>query len=155
MVDGPAPSALRIGVAALGLLASAAVEQPVLLLADDLHSFDDESAQVLLLLARRLETVPAVLLVGAPTAGRPTGRWHTVAWRRPPRSWRRRRRSPPMPPTGRGGVPLPQRQALERALDAVSATLTTEDLTELVKRVEVDKEDPRRVAEEFLRDREV
>ncbi len=60
-----------------------------------------------------------------------------------------------MPPTGRGGVPLPRRQALERALDAVSATLTTEDLTELVKRVEVDKEDPRRVAEEFLRDREV
>ena len=36
------------------------------------------------------------------------------------------------------------------ALDAVSAKLTTDDLKAMVKRVEIDKDDPDAVAEDFL-----
>jgi osmoprotectant transport system substrate-binding protein len=41
---------------------------------------------------------------------------------------------------------------VEAALDEVSAALTTEDLIELNRRVDVDKEDPEDVAESWLRD---
>jgi osmoprotectant transport system substrate-binding protein len=40
--------------------------------------------------------------------------------------------------------------AMDQALDAVSAALTTEELAELNKRVEIDKEDPADVAHDFL-----
>ena len=62
--DGTAPSPLRIGTAALDLLVSAAAARPVLAVADDLHRFDRESAQVMLFLARRLSAAPVVLLAG-------------------------------------------------------------------------------------------
>ena len=51
-------------------------------------------------------------------------------------------------------VPLVARNAATKdvtdALNAVSASLTTEGLKAMVKRVEVDKDDPRAVAEDFL-----
>jgi hypothetical protein len=59
-----APSPLRIGLAALNLMAHAAADHPVLALADDVHWFDDESAQVLLFVARRVNGHPIVLLAG-------------------------------------------------------------------------------------------
>ncbi len=40
---------------------------------------------------------------------------------------------------------------IEDALDELSATLTTEDLKKLNKRVEVDKEDPEEVAKDYLK----
>lgn len=53
-------------------------------------------------------------------------------------------------------VPLVSRDAatpeVEDALNAVSAALTTETLKAMVKQVEVDKADPRAVAQEFLDD---
>jgi osmoprotectant transport system substrate-binding protein len=53
-------------------------------------------------------------------------------------------------------VPLVSRDAatpeVEDALNAVSAALTTETLKAMVKQVEVDKADPRTVAQEFLDD---
>ena len=39
---------------------------------------------------------------------------------------------------------------VEEALNAVSEALTTENLTEALARVQVDKEDPKTVAQEFL-----
>ena len=59
-----APSPLRIGLAALNLMAHAAADHPVLALADDVHWFDDESAQVLLFVARRVNGHPIVVLAG-------------------------------------------------------------------------------------------
>ena len=53
-------------------------------------------------------------------------------------------------------VPLVSRDAatpeVTKALDTVSASLTTDVLKEMVKQVEVDKADPRTVAEQFLED---
>ncbi len=65
VADGPPPSTLRTGLAALDLLALAAADRPVLALVDDVQWFDDASAQVLLFLGRRLGSAPVVLLVGA------------------------------------------------------------------------------------------
>jgi osmoprotectant transport system substrate-binding protein len=52
-------------------------------------------------------------------------------------------------------IPLISKDAatpeVTKALNAVSAKLTTDNLTEMVKRVEVDKDDAATVAEEFLR----
>lgn len=41
-------------------------------------------------------------------------------------------------------------QTVRDALNAISAKLTTQNLTEMVKRVEIDKEDPATVAKDFL-----
>ena len=53
-------------------------------------------------------------------------------------------------PAVRSAVATPE---VVEALDAVSATLTTQDLIDLNKRADVDKEDPEELAEEWLRDR--
>jgi DNA-binding CsgD family transcriptional regulator len=65
---GVAPEPFRIALAALDLLADAAADGPLLLLADDLQWIDRPSLDVLAFVARRLESDPIVLL-GAARAG--------------------------------------------------------------------------------------
>jgi DNA-binding CsgD family transcriptional regulator len=52
---GPPPDRFLIGLAALGLFSSAAEQQPLVFLIDDLHWLDRTSAQVLAFVARRLD----------------------------------------------------------------------------------------------------
>ena len=59
---GPAASPLAACAGALGVLASAADEQPLVVLVDDFQWVDAESRQVLLFAARRLAAEPIVML---------------------------------------------------------------------------------------------
>ena len=54
-------------MAALGLVVEASAAGPVVLVVDDAHWIDRSSAAVLSFMARRLETVPIVLLIAART----------------------------------------------------------------------------------------
>src|SRR3954453_12253942 len=68
LAAGPAPDRFLIGLAALGLLAAATDERPLLCLVDDAHGLDGASAQVLGFVARRLRSEPVafVFAVRAP-----------------------------------------------------------------------------------------
>src|SRR4051812_38527966 len=71
LADAGEPSAYLVGLAALTLLAEEAAAKPLLLVADDVHWLDRESADVLAFVARRIETEPIVMVAtlreGAPS----------------------------------------------------------------------------------------
>lgn len=79
-VAGPPPDRFLVGLGALGLLAAAGAERPVICVVDDAHLLDPESLDALAFVARRLEAESAVLLLAgrdsaeftARTAGVPT-----------------------------------------------------------------------------------
>jgi DNA-binding CsgD family transcriptional regulator len=60
--DGPPPEMFPVAVAALELLAGAAAGPGLLVVADDLHWMDDATLGVLRFVARRIASVPIVLL---------------------------------------------------------------------------------------------
>src|SRR3954447_18886885 len=68
LAAGPAPDRFLVGLAALGLLAAATDERPLLCLVDDAHRLDGASAQLLGFVARRLRSEPVafVFAVRAP-----------------------------------------------------------------------------------------
>lgn len=59
------PDVLRVGLATLELLGSAAAERPLLCLVDDSHWLDEASAQVFAFLGRRLAAEPVVIVFSA------------------------------------------------------------------------------------------
>ncbi|XVU28677.1 AAA family ATPase [Actinoplanes sp. CA-054009] len=61
--DGPAPSRLMTGLAALGLLEEYAAEQPTLVVVEDAQWLDASSAQTLAFAARRLSQAPVLMIV--------------------------------------------------------------------------------------------
>jgi DNA-binding CsgD family transcriptional regulator len=63
LADHGPPDPLLVFLAVLTLLDSAATDQPLLLVIDDAHWLDDESARVLAFVARRLHADPIVMLV--------------------------------------------------------------------------------------------
>ena len=63
--DGPAPEPLLVALAALGLLAEATKDQPLLCVVDDAHWLDDASAQALGFVGRRLLAEPIALIFAA------------------------------------------------------------------------------------------
>ncbi|MFD7135326.1 ATP-binding protein [Streptomyces sp. NPDC059894] len=65
--SGGAPSIMALGIAVLDLLALAASEEPLLLVIDDGHWFDEPSADVCSFVARRLAGYQVKLLVGLRT----------------------------------------------------------------------------------------
>ena len=69
--DHATPDLFGVATAALALVVETSAEGPVVLLVDDAHWIDRSSATVLSFIARRLETVPVVLLIAA-RAGHPT-----------------------------------------------------------------------------------
>lgn len=66
--DGAAPEPFLLGVGVLDLLVQAAAEQPTLVIIDDAHLLDPESASVLAFVARRIAADP-IFLVAAERAG--------------------------------------------------------------------------------------
>ena len=64
LADGPPPSTLAICAGALGVLAAAGDDGPLLVFVDDLQWIDVESRQLLLFAARRLTTERAGILFG-------------------------------------------------------------------------------------------
>ena len=62
MTDGAAPDLFLIGLAVLNLIANAANETPVLVVAEDAHWLDQSSSDVLAFVARRLESEPVAIL---------------------------------------------------------------------------------------------
>ena len=77
MAEGQAPDRFLVGLAALGLLAEQAARQPVLCLVDDAHCLDQESADVLAFVARRLDADSIAIVFAvrepAPASGRLAG----------------------------------------------------------------------------------
>jgi DNA-binding CsgD family transcriptional regulator len=77
MAEGRAPDRFLTGLAALGLLAEQAARQPVLCLVDDAHCLDQESADVLAFVARRLDADSIAIVFAvrepAPAPGRLAG----------------------------------------------------------------------------------
>ena len=65
IATGPPPEPFGVAMAALDLLAEAAAEQPLLVIAEDVHLLDAATVVVLRFLARRLEHDPIVLLATA------------------------------------------------------------------------------------------
>ena len=74
MAEGGPPDRFLVGLAALGLLTGQAAGQPLLCLIDDAHCLDQESADTLAFVARRLhaDAIAIVFAVREPT--RPPGR---------------------------------------------------------------------------------
>jgi DNA-binding CsgD family transcriptional regulator len=62
---GPPPEPFAVAMAALDLLVEAAAEQPLLVIAEDVHLLDTATVEVLRFVARRLEHDPIVLLATA------------------------------------------------------------------------------------------
>ncbi|WP_433580159.1 AAA family ATPase [Nocardia brasiliensis] len=72
MSDAPgAPNGYLVGLAALTLLADAAADRPLLIIAEDVHWLDPASAEVLAFLARRIEAEPLALVVTSRAGGTP------------------------------------------------------------------------------------
>jgi DNA-binding CsgD family transcriptional regulator len=65
IATGPPPEPFGVAMAALDLLAEAAAQQPLLVIAEDVHLLDAATVAVLRFLARRLEHDPIVLLATA------------------------------------------------------------------------------------------
>ena len=65
LADGSPPSPLAACAGALGVLAAAGDERPLLVLVDDLQWIDPESRQLMLFVARRLATEHVVMLFTA------------------------------------------------------------------------------------------
>jgi len=65
LADGPPPSPLAACAGALGVLAAAGDERPLVVLVDDLQWIDSESQQLMLFVARRLATEHVVMLFAA------------------------------------------------------------------------------------------
>src|SRR4051812_9780150 len=63
MTDEAAPDIFLIALAALNLVADSAARTPLVLVAEDAHWLDRSTADVLALIARRLESDPIVLLI--------------------------------------------------------------------------------------------
>ncbi len=63
---GAYPDRFVCGIATLGLLTEAAADQPVLILVDDAHWMDTESASAIFFAMRRLRADPIVALMAAP-----------------------------------------------------------------------------------------
>ncbi len=62
LTDGPPPDPFLVGLAVLGLLSEAAVQQPLLVAVDDAHWLDHASARALSFVARRLSSEPIALV---------------------------------------------------------------------------------------------
>ncbi|MCE7010280.1 AAA family ATPase [Kibdelosporangium philippinense] len=62
LADTQAPNIYLVGLATLNLLADLAASKPLLLIAEDVHSLDPSSVDVLAFVARRLESEPIVLI---------------------------------------------------------------------------------------------
>src|SRR5690606_14241549 len=60
--DGAPPQPVVVALAALGVLAAAAQERPLLCIVDDLHWIDPASRTVLLFAARRLQRDPVAMV---------------------------------------------------------------------------------------------
>ena len=75
--DGPAPNPLAACAGALGVLAAAGDEEPLVILVDDAHWVDVESARLLAFVARRLSTEHVVMLfaIREQTAGAALPAW--------------------------------------------------------------------------------
>ncbi len=69
LVTGPAPNEFLVGLAALGLLAETAEEQPLLCLIDDAQWLDSASARTLAFVARRLFAEKVALVFAARELG--------------------------------------------------------------------------------------
>jgi DNA-binding CsgD family transcriptional regulator len=67
MSPGAGPNPLFVALGTLQLLASAAAGDPLVLLTDDAHWLDAATAEVLAIIARRLEPTPFVLIAAART----------------------------------------------------------------------------------------
>jgi DNA-binding CsgD family transcriptional regulator len=81
LADGPPPSPLAACAGALGVLAAAGDERPLVVLVDDLQWIDPESQQLMLFVARRLATEHVVILFAArdvPGAQYPIGDLPTI-----------------------------------------------------------------------------
>lgn len=65
LADGPPPSPLAVCTGALGALAAAGDEQPLIVFVDDLQWIDQESRQLMIFVARRLATERVVMLFAA------------------------------------------------------------------------------------------
>ncbi|HEX5895557.1 MAG TPA: AAA family ATPase [Thermoleophilaceae bacterium] len=61
--DGPVPDLFLIALAALGLLADAAADSPLLLVVEDAHWLDADTSEVLSFVARRVEMEPIAVLL--------------------------------------------------------------------------------------------
>src|SRR5262249_13559548 len=68
-VEGPAPDRYLVGLGVLGMLTSAAEDEPVVCLIDDAHLLDPESMDALTFVARRLGFEPVVFAFGARSEG--------------------------------------------------------------------------------------
>jgi hypothetical protein len=77
MAEGQTPDRFLVGLAALGLLAGQASRKPLLCLVDDAHCLDQESADVLAFVARRLDADSIAIVFAvrepAPAPGRLAG----------------------------------------------------------------------------------
>ncbi len=77
LAEGRAPDRFLAGLAALGLLAGQAARKPLLCLVDDAHCLDQESADVLAFVARRLDADSVAIVFAvrepAPAPGRLAG----------------------------------------------------------------------------------
>ena len=65
LADGPPPNSLAACAGALGVLAAAGDERPLVVLIDDLQWIDSESRQLMIFVARRLATEHVAMLFAA------------------------------------------------------------------------------------------